>query len=207
TDGIGPHEVVALPGTGLVVVANGGILTHPDYGKMPLNLASMQPSLSYLDTATGDIMETVSLPPELHQLSIRHMAVDAGGRVWFGCQYMGAPDDMPPLVGFHERGGPIRMFDGSADVLRSLRNYIGSIAVDVAGGVIATSSPVGGLVAYWDADSGKLLGTTPLSDGCGVAAGQAGQFLMTSGTGEMVAAGPASPATRLLTASHGLAWD
>lgn len=207
TGGVGPHEVVALPGTGLVVVANGGILTHPDYGKMSLNLASMQPSLSYLDVATGEIVETASLPPELHQLSIRHMVVDAGGRLWFGCQYMGAPGDMPPLVGCHERGRPIRMFDGSAEVLRSFRNYIGSVAVDAAGGVIATSSPVGGVVAYWDADSGRLLGTTAFSDGCGVAAGEAGQFLVTSGTGEMVTAGPASPANRLLPASRDLAWD
>lgn len=207
TGGVGPHEVVALPGTGLVAVANGGILTHPEYGKMSLNLATMQPSLSYLDVAAGDVVETVSLPPELHQLSIRHMVVDADGRVWFGCQYMGPADDMPPLVGCHERGRPIRMFEGSADVLRSFRNYIGSVAVDTAGGVIATSSPVGGLVAYWDAGNGRLLGTTPLPDGCGVAAGDAGQFLITSGTGEMVAAGLTSPATRLLPASHELAWD
>lgn len=207
TGGVGPHEVVALPGTGLVVVANGGILTHPDYGKMSLNLASMQPSLAYLDVATGDIVETASLPPELHQLSIRHLVVDAGGRVWFGCQYMGPTHDRPPLVGFHQRGQPIRMLEGSAEVLRSFRNYIGSIAVDAAGGIIATSSPVGGLVAYWDAGTGRLLGTTALADGCGVAPGEEGQFLVTSGTGEMVQAGLASPASRLLPASRELAWD
>jgi hypothetical protein len=207
TGGVGPHEVVALPGTGLVVVANGGILTHPDYGKMSLNLPSMQPSLTYLDVATGDIVETVSLPPELHQLSIRHMVVDAGGRVWFGCQYMGPPEDMPPLVGYHQRGRAIQMLEGSAEVLRSFRNYIGSMAVDATGGVVATSSPVGGLVAYWDAGSGRLLGTTALPDGCGVAPGDEADFLLTSGTGELVRAGPALAATRLLSASGELAWD
>src|SRR5690606_8232463 len=93
------------------------------------------------------------------------------------------------------------------EVLRSFRNYIGSIAVDATGGVIATSSPVGGMVAYWDAGNGRLLGTTALADGCGVAADDAGQFLVTSGTGEMVTAGPASPAIRVLPASRELAWD
>lgn len=207
TGGVGPHEVVALPGTGLVVVANGGILTHPDYGKMSLNLSSMRPSLSYLDIATGEVVETVELPPELHQLSIRHLVVDEGGRVWFGCQYMGPPEDMPPLVGHHRRGHSVRLLEGSAEVLRSFRNYVGSIAVDATGRIIATSSPLGGLVAYWDAERGGLLGTTTLPDGCGVAAGDEKDFLLTSGTGEMVRAGPASAAAKLLPPNRELAWD
>src|SRR5690606_18327858 len=98
-------EVVVLPGTDLAVVANGGILTHPDYGKMPLNLSAMQPSLTYVNVKTGDVVERASLAPELHQLSIRHLAVDNANRVWFGCQYMGLGGDTPPLVGCHQRGG------------------------------------------------------------------------------------------------------
>ncbi|PAX95204.1 Tat pathway signal protein, partial [Bordetella pertussis] len=33
---IGPHEALLLPDGKTVCVANGGILTHPDYGKLEL---------------------------------------------------------------------------------------------------------------------------------------------------------------------------
>ncbi len=41
------------------------------------------------------------------------------------------------------------------------------IAVDASGEIIATSSPRGGRVVYWDAATGRVLGTTPLADAAG----------------------------------------
>lgn len=204
--GVGPHEIVALPGSHLVVVANGGILTHPDYGKMALNLATMRPSLTYIDARSGDIVEHIELPAELRQLSIRHLVVDAGNRVWFGCQYSGPARDMPPLVGSHQRGSTVRVHTGNPEVLRAMRNYVGSLAVDASGTVIATSSPVGGVVAYWRADSGRLLGTTELADGCGVAPAGMGRFLLSSGRGVLDLAGPQTLSARL-SAHADVSWD
>ncbi|MCK0317313.1 DUF1513 domain-containing protein, partial [Salmonella sp. 15E65] len=86
--GIGPHEVVLMPDGKTLCVANGGILTHPDYGKLELNLDTMRPSLAYIDAASGELLEKVELEPALHRLSIRHLALAADGCVWFGCQYM-----------------------------------------------------------------------------------------------------------------------
>lgn len=204
--GIGPHEVVALPGTNLVVVANGGILTHPDYGKMSLNLPTMRPSLVYLDATTGALVEQVWLRPEWHQLSIRHLAVDAGNRVWFGCQYLGLPADRPPLVGRHERGAKPELFEGDPHLLATLRNYVGSIAVNDSASVIATSSPVGGVVAYWRAEDGGLLGSTAIADGCGVAPGPGQGFLVSSGRGVLERAGPHQNA-QALSHNRVVAWD
>ncbi|WP_410966303.1 DUF1513 domain-containing protein, partial [Salmonella sp. SAL4449] len=84
-----------------MVIANGGIRTHPDHGTDELNLADMQPSLVYVDVTTGDLLEEHRLAPALHQLSIRHLAIGAGDTVVFGCQYRGPEDDAPALVGFH----------------------------------------------------------------------------------------------------------
>ncbi|WP_459614989.1 DUF1513 domain-containing protein [Bordetella sp. 2513F-2] len=206
--GIGPHEVVLMPDGRTLCVANGGILTHPDYGKLELNLDSMQPSLAYIDAHDGRLLDRVSLDPALHQLSIRHLAVAGDGAVWFGCQHMGPASERPPLVGRHRRGRPMEMYTGPAEVLRGFGNYVGSVAADRSGGVIATSSPVGGQVAYWDAGSGACLGRTPLPDGCGVAArsSQPG-FLASSGTGAMIAAAPGQAPHPLLAADPGLAWD
>ena len=61
--GIGPHEVLLLPDGKTLCVANGGILTHPDYGKLELNLDTMRPSLAYLDAASGKLLERWSWIP------------------------------------------------------------------------------------------------------------------------------------------------
>ncbi|WP_033534594.1 DUF1513 domain-containing protein [Bordetella trematum] len=207
TGGIGPHEVILMPDGKTLCVANGGILTHPDYGKLELNLDSMQPSLVYLDAATGDLLERVELARAWHRLSIRHLALAADGAVWFGCQHMGPAGERPALVGRHRRGQAPQLFEGSAEALRGMRNYVGSVAADARGEVIATSSPVGGQVLYWDAASGRLLGTTFLADGCGVAPAAPAGFLVSSGLGAMVRTGPQQPMHSLHEAGSGQAWD
>jgi len=190
SDGIGPHEAILLKDGRTLCIANGGIQTHPDYGNTKLNLATMEPSLAYLDVASGEVVEKVKLAPELHQLSIRHMALDAAGNVWFGCQYEGDPGDRPPLVGRHRRGSEIELFPGPKETLHALRNYVGSVAVDATGAVLATSSPHGGIVVFWDTATGRCLGQQPLADGCGVAPVAEAKVLATSGRGAIVTAGP-----------------
>ena len=44
TYGVGPHDMTVTDDGRMLVVANGGIETHPDTGRTKLNLASMQPS-------------------------------------------------------------------------------------------------------------------------------------------------------------------
>lgn len=207
TGGIGPHEVVLMPDGKTLCVANGGILTHPDYGKLELNLDTMRPSLAYIDAASGQLLEKAELAPALHRLSIRHLALAADGCVWFGCQYMGPAADRPALVGRHKRGAPLELFEGPPETLRNMRNYVGSVSVDAAGAIAATSSPVGGQVVYWDTASGRCLGATALADGCGVApAAQAG-FLVSSGLGAMLRTDAAGGETPVLPPSRELSWD
>lgn len=207
TGGIGPHEVVLLPDGKTLCVANGGILTHPDYGKLELNLDTMRPSLAYMDAADGRLLEQVELPGQYHRLSIRHLALAADGAVWFGCQHTGPAGERPPLVGRHRRGGQPELYGGPDEVLRGFRNYVGSVAADPSGGIIATSSPVGGQVVYWDTASGRCLGLTRLADGCGVAPLAPGRFLANSGMGALVQAGPGLAAQSILAPSPGLSWD
>ena len=143
----------------------------------------MAPNLAYVDIATGDVVEQVSLPADLHQLSIRHLSVDAPGAVWFGCQYEGEASDRPPLVGRHRPGHQPELFAGPEALLRRMDNYVGSVAVDASGEIIATSSPRGGLVAFWDAATGRFLGEQSKGDVCGVAPLGAGHILSTTGRG------------------------
>lgn len=208
TGGIEPHEALLMPDGKTLCAANGGIQTHPDYERVKLNLATMEPSLAYLDIATGEIVEQVRLAKALHQVSIRHMALDAFGYVWFGCQYQGDPANRPALVGRHRRGRAIEMFTGPEAVLRALDNYVGSVAVDASGTVVATSSPHGGVVAFWDAATGRSLGMRQLADGCGVAGSGKARLIATSGRGAIVETGPDGDGRDLVAPGPAApAWD
>lgn len=204
--GIGPHELVLMPDGATLCVANGGLLTHPDYGKAPLNLATMRPSLAYLDARDGRLLENIVLAPQLRQLSIRHLAVDAAGDLWFACQHQGSAAEQPPLVGRHRPGSAPQLLRAPADVQRALRNYIGSISAD-GQGRIATSSPVGGVVAWWDIQQGECTGVMARVDGCGVAPLEPGRFLVSDGLGGLVAAGPGIPPRELPGAGDRVSWD
>ncbi|TRC93942.1 DUF1513 domain-containing protein [Mesorhizobium sp. WSM4303] len=185
TYGMGPHELLLLGDGRTIAIANGGIETHPDYGRAELNIATMKPSYVLVDRVTGDLIERHELPAALHQLSIRHIDADASGTIWFGCQYRGPGTDRPLLVGRAARGKDLQLIDMPQDVLSGFKNYIGSVAANPAAGTIAVSSPEGNSLAVIDADSGKIVTTKVLVEVCGLAPDGPG-FMATTGAGEII---------------------
>ncbi len=185
TYGMGPHELLLLGDGRTVAIANGGIETHPDYGRAELNIATMKPSYVLVDRITGDLIEKHELPASLHQLSIRHMDADASGTIWFGCQYRGPGTDRPLLVGRAARGKDLQLIDMPQDVLSGFKNYIGSVAANPVAGTVAVSSPEGNSLAVIDAASGKIVATKVLVEVCGLAPDGPG-FMATTGAGEII---------------------
>ncbi len=185
THGVGPHELLLAGDGKTLAIANGGIETHPDFGKAKLNLATMRPSYVLVDRVGGDLIEKHELPAALHQLSIRHMDVDRQGTIWFGCQYRGPATDRPLLVGRAVRGKELQLLDMPADVLSGFRNYIGSVAANPAAGTVAVSSPEGNSFAVIDMASGRIVSSRSLVEVCGLAPDGAG-FKATTGAGEIV---------------------
>lgn len=186
TFGVGPHELLLLADGRTLAVANGGIETHPDYGRAKLNIATMKPSLVFVDRVTGTLIEKHELPADLHKLSIRHMDTDAGGRVWFGCQHEGPATERPFLVGSAERGKELSLIEMPDDILGGFRNYIGSVAANREAGAVAVSSPQGNSFAIIDAATGKVAALRSLAEVCGLAPDHDG-FRATTGTGETLA--------------------
>ncbi len=183
THGIGPHEMLLLPDGVTIVVANGGIETHPDYGRTELNLNTMESTVVFLDRRDGSLKGKLALESDLHQLSIRHMAVDARGRVWFGCQFRGDAARRPQLVGFATLDGDIQLIDLPENSLRNLRNYVGSVASSTDGSLIAVSSPEGDTLLAIDAQTRTPAAVATLRSGCGIAPDRTG-FVASSGLGE-----------------------
>ncbi len=168
-----------------IAIANGGIETHPDFGRAKLNLPTMKPSFVLADRLTGDLIEKHELPPSLHQLSIRHMDTDATGTVWFGCQHEGPATERPALVGKAVRGKDLQLVEMPDDVLSGFRNYIGSVAANRQAGTVAVTSPQGNSLVVLEAVERQCRQSNALTEVCGLAPDNAG-FLATTGTGEIV---------------------
>ena len=204
TGGIGPHDLAFMPDGRTLVVANGGIRTDPGMGRTPLNIEDMQPSLAYIDTRNGDLLENVRLAPGLHKLSMRHLAVTSRGLVVIGCQHKGPRNETPGLVVTHEMGAQPGEFPLPDAATRSLRNYVSSVAADASGQYAAITSSKGGTVLVMDLQSRQLVKQQRIRDVSGVAPAKADgeAFFTTAGTGEIGRIGAPGP---LKTGSH--AWD
>ncbi|MCB1498502.1 MAG: DUF1513 domain-containing protein [Bauldia sp.] len=200
TGGIEPHEAMLLSDGRTIAIANGGIATNPDFGRTKLNLATMAPSLVYLDAATGDVLERAELPTSLHQLSIRHMAEAADGSVWFGGQYEGAETDVVDLVGAHRRGGQPTLVTAAPDAYSGMRQYVGAVAANRDGTRIAATSPVGGRMLVFDVATGNVVSIRDVADVCGVT-GDGGDFFSSDGRGRLWRG------ETLLSEDPSVAWD
>ena len=190
--GVGPHEAALMPDGRTLAIANGGVRTHPDYDRLELNLESMSPSLTYLDIASGRVEGEARLAQRLHQLSIRHVAVNGAGLVAVAMQYEGDRSDRVPLVGLHD-GGDIQLLEAPAEINRRMRQYTGAVVFDSAGELLAVSCPRGNLFTFWEVGTRQLLHHVELADGCGVTPAEApGAFIVSDARGEILRIEPRS---------------
>ncbi|MDK3019485.1 DUF1513 domain-containing protein [Pseudodonghicola flavimaris] len=183
SQGVGPHDVRLMPDGETLVVANGGIETHPDSGRTKLNIPVMQPNLTYL-RQNGSVLETVELAPALHMNSIRHLDLRADGLVGFAMQWQGGQGTLPPILGVHQRGAAPRLFGADPEVAGQMNGYGGSVSFSGDGRHLAVSSPRGARVQVFDVASGALAQVLEMEDVCGLGAAPAG-FLASAGTGQV----------------------
>lgn len=174
TYGIGTHDLSVSDDGHLLIAANGGIETHPDFGRTKLNLDHMEPSLALIDAASGALVERHALPETLRQLSTRHIDLDDRGRIWFACQYEGPRNDLPPLVGHFGRGEDLTFLSLPEETTIGLANYVGAIAVNRREGLVGLTSPNGGRFVVLEAASGRVLREEAIADAAGIAAAPRG---------------------------------
>eukprot|EP00435_Cladocopium_sp_Y103_P078934 s1_g2673.t1 len=178
--GIGPHEVLLMADGKTLAVANGGIHTHPDTGRSKLNLETMAPSLTLLDSTNGQLIARHTLDATHHQLSIRHLAAGPRGLA-AALQYEGPKRNRVPLLALFD-GTNLKLAETPEPVARAMRNYAGSVAVDTSGEIIALTCPRGNLVSFWTSDQGTYLGSHTARDVCGIAPlATPGNFALTAG--------------------------
>jgi len=157
--GIGPHDIHLLSDGYTLVVANGGIQTHPDYPRRKLNLPTMSPSLTYIDSRSGALIDRYTL--DNHQLSIRHLHVSENDDVGAALQFKGKRASLKsalPLIAIQRSGGPLSLVDGPESIMASLSYYTADICLNPVAGVFAVTSPRGDKVTFWDYKTQAFIG-------------------------------------------------
>jgi hypothetical protein len=203
--GIGPHDIHRLADDRTLVVANGGIRTHPERSRVKLNRDRMDSNLAYLDARTGALLER-HRPPH-PKLSIRHLAVTARDEVAAVQQFEGDRADLPPLVLLHRRGEEPRSPAVAADVLRRMNYYTASVAVDSASETALVTCPNGHLVTLWDLRGDRLAARFDLRRPFGAAFDPAeGAWQVTAETGTVHRIDPETGRTATV-ARIDAAWD
>lgn len=178
THGIGPHQVLWLPGGEELVVANGGIRTEAE-SRVMMNLDAMEPSL-VLMRRDGSLISKEQLPQRMN--SVRHLAVAADGTIVSGQQYEGDPQDAAPLLAIKRPGQPFQPFPLGDAQRMAMHQYTASLAIHDELRLLALTAPRGNRFFVWHLDSTELLLDAPLPDCAGVGAVADG-FVVTSGQG------------------------
>lgn len=198
--GVGPHELRLMPDGEMLVIANGGIETHPDAGRQKLNIPTMRPNLSYV-SFDGTLLNQVEPPEPWHKNSMRHIAVGGDGLVAVACQWQGAMTEVPPLLATHRVGEALAFHDFGPRTGYDLQGYLGSVTFSGNGEEIAVTGPRGGMAFVTDA-AGRVTRRLDQRDICGAAPGAKG-FVFTTGEGRVLTDG-GQPRD---LARHDCAWD
>lgn len=203
-EGIGPHELRLMPDGDTLVVGLGGIQTHPDYGRVKLNLDTMAPALMLMDRHSGKILARHE--PSHHQLSCRHLDVAADGTVIAGYQFEGPEWETHPLICRLDVSGHFSELSLPEEVTASLNQYTASVAFSHISDTVLVTAPRGNRVLLLDASQGKLVASLALPDAAGVRCDGNGGFLVSSGQGGLYRITPDLAMPELL-ASLELRWD
>ncbi len=209
--GLDPHDLQLLPDAKTLVIANGGLETHPDFGRRKLNLATMQPSLVYLDLSTGKKLAEYRLADRY--LSIRHLTVSAQGEVALALQYEGHLYQQPPrsLVAWQAAGAELKLLKIAPTELAQLRGYLADLVYDPQQQLLVSATPRGHCVSIWSTASESFVQALPLAEASGVSLGiEKNSFLVSNSQGGLFKLMPSSQshyALHSLQAFPELTWD
>lgn len=183
-DGIGPHELVLMPDGERLAVALGGIKTHPDSGRIKLNLSDMAPALLLMDRRSGKILARHL--PSHHQLSCRHLDVSADGSLVAGYQFQGPVwETGHPLLARLTPQGDFAEIALPEQLQSKLSQYTASIAMSQRHPRTLVTAPRGGCVVLLDHTSGKVITSPTLGDAAGARCDGQGGFVVTTGNGDV----------------------
>ena len=164
SNGIGPHELLFSTRPNTIVVANGGILTHPSQPRKKLNIDGMQPNISFLEWPTGKVINKYE--PTHHQMSARHISQTNQGEVIIGFQFQGKSSIEVPQVAKVSAQSGMEYFQHPSVLGNQIKNYTASVSHNSAQNINLISCPKGDTLTIWD--NSKLISKLSNQDVAGV---------------------------------------
>ncbi|MBX2848142.1 MAG: DUF1513 domain-containing protein [Acidiferrobacterales bacterium] len=210
--GIGPHMIGFDKQDKQLIIANGGIETHPTMGRKKLNLDTMQSSMAFVDATTGELVRTAQLPKQYHKNSLRHFSVAADQTVYIGLQNEGDDQQGALLAKLSPKSSTIKRITLPNSMISQLSNYVGDICLDQSEQWLLASSPYGNALVFFDISANQF-SSLQIEDVCAVSAtDKPAQFMVSSGAGKIslldLSSGIESPNVKTLADfSSELAWD
>jgi len=185
--GIGPHEIALSRNGKELIIANGGIETHPSTGRKKLNISSMQPSLVHIDRQSGQLINQSSLDQKYHQNSIRHMVLSDDDHIYIGLQKQKKTKKIYSIAHFNPETKQLKKIAIPTESQDMLNGYVGDICLDQSGRYLAVSSPKGGAVLFINLLNGDTQ-NIKIDDVCGLAPSieKTKQFIVSSGQGNIL---------------------
>lgn len=169
--GIGPHEIKLLHNQNTLVIANGGILTHPKSGRKRLNLHTMRPNLTYFDLENGALIQTLEYREP--KASIRHLDISQDNTVAIGLQmqrFKGYHSKTIALCATHKLGeDQIQPLNTNESIYQQLNDYVGSVCISPQHHIAGFTSPKGNLALFWNLSTKQLVNAFRFQDVCGIA--------------------------------------
>lgn len=172
TPGIDAHELLWAPpdattGRPTLIVANGGVPTAPETGRVKRDLHTMDSSLVRLDGTTGALLGQWRLQDR--RLSLRHLAWNAD-RTVLGIALQAEHDDTAarqaaPILALFD-GRSLRTAAAPDAVAQRIHGYGGSIAATRAGWAVSCPR-ADGIAAF--SPAGDWAGLVPLPEVCALA--------------------------------------
>jgi len=185
--GTGPHDIQLMPDGKTLVIANGGIQTHPDYGRRKLNLSTMHPSLVYIDASSGKKLAEYRLPNQ--HLSIRHLLVTPSGDVGIALQYQGnhRQKTAPSLLAWQKYGQPLNLLAKNPSVFKPMKGYMADLAYSHTSNILLATSPRGNQLTLWDMKDQRHLKNISVAEPSGVFFNEAeDSFVVSNSTGQIL---------------------
>ena len=184
--GIGPHEIKMSSDESNIIVANGGILTHPNFPRIKLNLDSMDPNISIINANSGKLIQQYKLSKGLNKNSIRHLDVSSSGEIIIACQYNGNILEEVPLLVKINKENKVKFLHFPKELAKKSKNYCGGIKILNNSDMLMASFPRGGILAYWNLSDGKFIGLKNNKDVCGIdVINNLSLFVISNGKGEI----------------------
>lgn len=193
THGSDPHAML-VDADGSLLVANGGVPSQPERGRVKLALEQMDSSLVRLEARSGEVRGQWRLDDQ--RLSLRHLARHPSGTV--GVALQAEHDDVDARLG----ASLLALFDGTdlrlAEQPRPLAGYGGDIVATERGFVVAATRAAG--LADWNVQ-GHWQGFTELDEACALARDAQGR-VWAAGRGAIRRGGHDHPAAGLRFDNH-----